>query len=122
MTDPRRRAGTLIQGGHPIPAQHPGTRPGTRRLAAVLVAAAVIALPSIGHTQTMRNGYLCCNLWTYNDWISDINYKYEDSKLLRAGLPIRAIEPARYSYKVFVGGRERRASTQILLGHRQCAT
>lgn len=59
------------------------------------------------NAQTIRSGYLCCNLWTYDDWISDINYRYDGSKLLRAGLPIRATEEARNSFKVIVGGKAR---------------
>ena len=30
-------------------------------------------------------GFLCCNMHEYGDWISDINYRYEGTKLIRAG-------------------------------------
>ncbi len=62
---------------------------------------------TVANAQTIRSGYLCCNAWAYDDWISDINYRYEGSKLLRAGLPIRAVEEARNSFKVMVGGKAR---------------
>ncbi len=65
------------------------------------------ATATLASAQTIRSGYLCCNAWTYNDWISDINYHYDGSKLLRAGLPIRATEEARNSFKVIVGGKAR---------------
>jgi len=66
-----------------------------------------LASVTAANAQTIRSGYLCCNAWTYNDWISDINYYYDGYKLLRVGLPIRAIEEASNSFKVVVGGKER---------------
>lgn len=62
---------------------------------------------TVANAQTIRSGYLCCNAWTYKNWISDINYYYDGYKLLRVGSPIRAIEEASNSFKVVVGGKER---------------
>ncbi|MFK7966030.1 MAG: peptidoglycan-binding protein [Burkholderiaceae bacterium] len=74
---------------------------------AVLTVLLGLVPATVASAQTIRSGYLCCNAWTYNDWISDINYYYDGSKLLRVGSPIRAVEEASNSFKVIVGGKAR---------------
>ncbi|MEZ5738093.1 MAG: peptidoglycan-binding protein [Burkholderiaceae bacterium] len=56
--------------------------------------------------QAVRSGYLCCNLREYKEWISDINYRFEGTRLLRAGSPVQVqASYAKYA-TVRIGGRE----------------
>jgi Putative peptidoglycan binding domain len=92
----------------------PGPPPGTARRAAPIpcyfallglaMLSGLAAAPVQADTPRAR-GYLCCNLHAYKGWISDINYRHEGSRLLRAGTPIATLDAGRYSFGVRVAGQ-----------------
>lgn len=63
------------------------------------------ATPAAGAESPSARGYLCCNLHAYKDWINDINYRHDGSRLLRAGTPIATEGAGRYYFSVKAAGR-----------------
>ena len=69
-----------------------------KRLAAAALLAAIVvpATVTVAHAQRpspppgpMINGYLCCNMRTYGDSISDINYDEQGTSIVAVGTPAR---------------------------------
>jgi len=69
-----------------------------KRLAAAALLAAIVvpATVTVAHAQRpspppgpMINGYLCCNMRTYGDSISDINYDEQGTRIVAVGTPAR---------------------------------
>ena len=75
------------------------------KISMVLLLALGLAGPARAQAP-LPSGFLCCNLYVYNDWISDINYRHEGSRVLAAGTPVQATAWGRYSVGLSVDGHE----------------
>ncbi|WP_198085922.1 outer membrane protein assembly factor BamE [Variovorax sp. E3] len=85
-----------------------------KRLAAALLAATAMSA-TVVHAQRpspppgpMINGYLCCNMRTYGDSISDINYDEQGTSIVAVGTPARITA---YDFRWFsldLGGKPQR--------------
>lgn len=73
------------------------------RLAAGLLALCA-ALPAAAQ-QVPKEGFLCCNMRTDGDWISDINYEESGKRLIPYGTPLRFLDYGRYRVYVEIGGK-----------------
>jgi hypothetical protein len=67
-----------------------------KRLAAAALLAATVVPVSVVHAQRpspppgpLVSGFLCCNLRTYGDSISDINYDEQGTRIVAVGTPAR---------------------------------
>ncbi|MGJ7535383.1 MULTISPECIES: cell envelope protein SmpA [Variovorax] len=67
-----------------------------KRLAAAALLAATVVPVSVVHAQRpspppgqLINGFLCCNMRTYGDSISDINYDEQGTRIVAVGTPAR---------------------------------
>ncbi|KQW64693.1 cell envelope protein SmpA [Variovorax sp. Root411] len=88
-----------------------------KRLAAAALLAAIVvpATVTVAHAQRpspppgpMINGYLCCNMRTYGDSISDINYDEQGTRIVAVGTPARITA---YDFRWFnldLGGKPQR--------------
>ena len=88
-----------------------------KRLAAAALLAAIVvpATVTVAHAQRpspppgpMINGYLCCNMRTYGDSISDINYDEQGTSIVAVGTPARITA---YDFRWFnldLGGKPQR--------------
>ncbi len=75
-------------------------------VAGAMLAIGLSAAPSIAEAENYyaRSGFLCCNMHEYGEWISDINYRYEGTRLIRAGSWTRAQGTgSTYAYVKFRG-------------------
>ncbi len=78
----------------------------------VLLAALAIAAPAALLAQyppeppalPTPEGYLCCNMRTTGNWISDINYAEPGTRIIAAGTPAKATGYGRYRVHVDLGG------------------
>ncbi|NML18541.1 outer membrane protein assembly factor BamE domain-containing protein [Azohydromonas caseinilytica] len=69
--------------------------------AALLVA----ALPLAATAQSLPDpGYLCCNMRTSGNWISDINYASSGTRVIPAGTPVTPTGFGRYRVHVTIEG------------------
>jgi len=67
-----------------------------KRLAAAALLAATVVPVSVVHAQRpspppgpLTSGFLCCNMRTYGDSISDINYDEQGTSIVAVGTPAR---------------------------------
>jgi hypothetical protein len=67
-----------------------------KRLAAAALLAATVVPVSVVHAQRpspppgpLVSGFLCCNMRTYGDSISDINYDEQGTRIVAVGTPAR---------------------------------
>ncbi len=79
-----------------------------------LAPAALIALlmpAPAGHAQngktTISSGYLCCNMRVYDDWISDINYRFDGTAIIPFGTRAWVKGEGRYSFTLAMAGKTR---------------
>lgn len=99
---------TVVYG--PTAATGPATGPAAPRRTASMPRMAMAVLAGLMITsEPLRaqapppSGFLCCNLRVYNDWVSDINYRHDGSRVLAAGTPVRGLSWGRYSLEMQVG-------------------
>jgi hypothetical protein len=65
----------------------------------------VAALPLVAAAQSLPDpGYLCCNLRTNGNWISDINYAASGTRVIPAGTPVTPTGFGRYRVHVNIEG------------------
>lgn len=86
-----------------------------KRLAAAALLAATVVPVTVVHAQRpspspgpMVSGYLCCNMRTYGDSISDINYDEQGTRIVAVGTPARITS---YDFRWFsldLGGKPQR--------------
>lgn len=67
-----------------------------KRLAAAVLLAAIVVPATVVHAQKptppagpLLTGYLCCNMRTYGNSISDINYDEQGTSIVAVGTPAR---------------------------------
>jgi hypothetical protein len=87
----------------------------SKRLAAAALLAATTLLAPTAHAQRpappsgpLISGYLCCNMRTYGDSISDINYDEQGTRIVAVGTPARITA---YDFRWFsleLGGKPQR--------------
>ncbi len=58
-------------------------------------------------TAPVKSGYLCCNMRVYNDWISDINYRFDGTAIIPPGTKAWVRETGRYSFTLAMAGKTR---------------
>ncbi|WP_101926118.1 MULTISPECIES: outer membrane protein assembly factor BamE domain-containing protein [Luteimonas] len=66
----------------------PSIRRAPARFAAPLLALAAFAAASSVSAQEKYDGYLCCNLRSDGNWISDSNYAENGKRVIPAGTPV----------------------------------
>ena len=86
-----------------------------KRLAAAALLAATVLPATVVHAQRpsppqgpMLSGYLCCNMRTYGNSISDINYDEQGTSIVAVGTPARITA---YDFRWFdadLGGKPQR--------------
>lgn len=86
-----------------------------KRLAAAALLAATAVAATVAHAQRpspppgpLINGFLCCNMRTYGDSISDINYDEQGTQIVAVGTPARITG---YDFRYFslqLGGKPQR--------------
>lgn len=69
-----------------------------------VLAALLALLPFSLAAQSLPEGYLCCNMRTDGNWISDINYQESGKRIIPAGTPARVTGYGRYRVHVDLGG------------------
>jgi hypothetical protein len=74
-----------------------------RSLCLTLSLAAAFSLPAAAQ---QADGYLCCNLRSDGNWISDINYAEDGKHLIPAGTPVKVLGQGRYRVYVQIEGRK----------------
>lgn len=75
-----------------------------RPTVAALLAA---ALPLAAAAQTLPDpGYLCCNMRSNGNWISDINYASSGTRVIPAGTPVTPTGYGRYRVHVSIEGAQ----------------
>lgn len=76
-------------------------------LPALLSTLLLTLLPaSSARAQTpLPSGFLCCNLRLDGDWISDINYRHDGTRVIPAGTPVRGAEWGRRSIGLRTGNK-----------------
>lgn len=73
----------------------------------LFAAAAVALVPCAAFAQAKFDGYLCCNMRTDGDWISDGNYAESGNRVLPAGTPVKVTGYGRHRVRVEIdGGRQ----------------
>jgi SmpA / OmlA family len=80
----------------------------TCAVAAALVAAGLLFVPPIGRAQDLKEGttgFLCCNMRSDGDWISDSNYAESGKYLIRLGAPVKLLGYGRYRVFVEIEGK-----------------
>lgn len=86
-----------------------------KRLAAAALLAATALPATVVHAQRpspppgpMINGYLCCNMRTYGDSISDINYDEQGTRIVAVGTPARITGYDFRFFNLYLGGKPQR--------------
>jgi hypothetical protein len=88
-----------------------------KRLAAATLLAATAVAATVVHAQRPSpppgplvnvNGYLCCNMRTYGDSISDINYDEQGTRIVAVGTPARITAYDFRWFSVDLGGKPQR--------------
>ena len=69
------------------------------------LGAAAALLPAAASAQDKFDGYLCCNMRSDGEWISDINYAGDGIRLLPAGTPVKVTGIGRKKVGVVIGGK-----------------
>lgn len=65
----------------------------------------VAAQTALAQPAVPKEGYLCCNLRTDGDWISDINYEESGKRVIPYGTPVKFLEYGRYRVYVEIQGK-----------------
>jgi len=52
-----------------------------------------------------KEGFLCCNMRTDGDWISDINYEESGKRVIPFGTPVKFLDYGRYRVYVEIQGK-----------------
>lgn len=76
-----------------------------RPLILATVLTALLPLAASADDKETYDGFLCCNLQTEDGWMSDINQRTEQSRMVPAGTPIRVTGYGRHRVKVTVAGK-----------------
>lgn len=77
----------------------------TRPLMALALAAAAAFGAPQAQAQAQFDGFLCCNMRTTGDWISDINYTDSGQKIVPVGTPTKVTGYGRYRAYVSIDGK-----------------
>lgn len=77
----------------------------TRALIALLFAAAAATTASSAFAQSAFDGFLCCNMRTTGDWISDSNYNDSGQRVVPLGTPTKVTGYGRYRVLVTIDGK-----------------
>lgn len=77
----------------------------TRALIPLLFAVAAATATSSAMAQAQPEGFLCCNMRTSGDWISDINYTDSGQQLVPLGSPTRVTGYGRHRVLVTIDGK-----------------
>lgn len=70
------------------------------------LGAAAALLPAAASAQERFAGYLCCNMRSDGEWISDINYAGDGIRVLPAGTPVEVTSVGRKKVGVVIGGKK----------------
>ena len=70
--------------------------------AAALACAAAFCAPA--QAQPVYSGWLCCTMRVSGDWISDINYTGNGTRLIQAGTPVQITGHGRYRVHITIKG------------------
>lgn len=73
-------------------------------LSIAFAGAAVVGAPH-ANAQATFDGFLCCNMRTSGDWISDINYIDGGQKVVPVGTPAKVTGYGRYRAYVMLDGK-----------------
>ena len=68
-----------------------------------LLSVLLAALSAPASAQPAPEGYLCCNMRTDGNWISDINYAENGKRILAVGTPLKVTGYGRYRAYVDIG-------------------
>lgn len=77
----------------------------TRALIALLFTAAAASTTSSAFAQSAFDGFLCCNMRTTGDWISDSNYNDSGQRVVPLGTPTKVTGYGRYRVLVTIDGK-----------------
>ena len=77
----------------------------TRALIPLLFAAAAAAATNSALAQSPFDGFLCCNMRTTGDWISDSNYNDAGQRVVPLGTPIKVTGYGRNRVLVTIDGK-----------------
>ncbi|MEX0957894.1 MAG: hypothetical protein WDZ63_01260 [Burkholderiales bacterium] len=76
---------------------------------AQIIAGVAIIISCMFSTPTWADvefeGFLCCNMRTDGEWISDINYEESGKRIIPFGTPVKVIGYGRYRVRVVIEGR-----------------
>lgn len=73
----------------------------------IVTALLAAALPLAAAAQSLPDpGYLCCNMRTNGNWISDINYASSGTRVIPAGTPVTPTGYGRYRLHVNIEGAQ----------------
>jgi hypothetical protein len=75
-----------------------------RSLLPIVLAAAAVA-PTLARAQAQPEGFLCCNMRTSGDWISDSNYNDSGQRIVPVGTPLKVTGYGRYRAYVTIDGK-----------------
>lgn len=81
-------------------------RRATARLAAPLLALAALAATAQTSAQEKYDGYLCCNLRSDGNWISDSNYAENGKRVIPVGTPTSVTGHGRQRVHVRIDGEK----------------
>jgi hypothetical protein len=76
-----------------------------RTLLATLFAATGLSVPPAFAADPPAEGFLCCNMRTDGNWISDINYEESGKSLIPMGTPVKFKGYGRNRVEVEIGGK-----------------
>lgn len=76
-----------------------------RALIALLFVAAAATTASSAFAQSAFDGFLCCNMRTTGDWISDSNYNDSGQRVVPLGTPTKVTGYGRYRVLVTIDGK-----------------
>lgn len=77
----------------------------TRTLISWLFAAGAASATSSALAQSTFDGFLCCNMRTTGDWISDSNYKDSGQQVVPVGTPTKVTGYGRHRVHVTIDGK-----------------
>ena len=87
----------------PAATEHRGI---TMKHLLLALGAAAALLPAAASAQEKYDGYLCCNMRSDGEWISDINYGGDGIRTLPAGTPVKVTGIGRKKVGAMIGGRK----------------
>jgi hypothetical protein len=77
----------------------------TRTLTSLLFAAAAVSAANSAFAQATFDGFLCCNMRTTGDWISDSNYNDSGQRVVPVGTPTKVTGYGRQRVQVAIDGK-----------------